>query len=116
LYAFSGYDLPQRFVVRDSATMAFVWETIFTGVSPRPDMPTIDFSRYMVLVAALGARSTSGYDILLDSAASTADGLVVTVRIVSPGNRNVLQVITRPVDVGVVPRLPGPVAFNDTFN
>jgi hypothetical protein len=115
LAAFSGYDQPERFVIRDSATMAMVWETIYRGVSPRPDMPFIDFTRNMVLVVALGTRATSGYNIVLDSATLGADGLTVYARISSPGGGAILPVVTQPLDAGVVPRTTGPVRFVDRF-
>jgi hypothetical protein len=115
LTTYSGYSQPQRFVVKDSATMALVWETIYRNVSSRPDMPLVDFTHYMVLVVALGTRPTTGWDILLDSAVAGSNGLVVYDRIGSPTGGAVLQVITAPVDVGVVPRMIGPVEFVDRF-
>jgi hypothetical protein len=115
LTSFSGYSEPQRFVVRDSATWAMVWETIYQSVSPRPDMPPVDFTRNMVLVVALGTRPTTGWDILLDSAVLGSDGLVVYERLSSAASNTVLPVVTRPVDVGVIPRSTGPVQFVDRF-
>ncbi len=115
LTAFSGYSQPQRFVVRDSASMAMVWETIYQHVSPRPDMPLVDFTRNMILVVALGASPTTGWDILLDSALLGADGLVGHGPITSSTSGAVLPVVTSPVDVGVVPRTTGPVLFVDHF-
>jgi protease stability complex PrcB-like protein len=115
LAAFSGYDQPERFVIRDSATMAMVWETIYRGVSPRPDMPLVDFTRNMVLVVALGARPTSGYNIVLDSATLAADGLTVYTQISSPAGGASLPFVTQPLDAGVVPRTTGPVRFVDRF-
>jgi hypothetical protein len=116
LTAVSGYPEPQRFVVRDSATMAMVWQTIYKTVSPRPDMPLVDFNKNMVLVAALGTRSTAGHDIVLESAEFGAEGLIVYTRISAPPpGLAVAQVITQPVDVGVVPLSTGPVRFVDRF-
>jgi len=94
--------------------MAMVWETIYRTVSPRPDMPFVDFSRNMVLVVALGTRPTSGYNIVLDSAELGADGLTVYTRISSPTG-GLATVLTQPVDVGVVARSTGTVRFVDRF-
>jgi hypothetical protein len=115
LAEFSGYDEPQRFVIRDSATMAMVWETIYRGVSPRPGMPLIDFTHNMVLVVALGTRPTSGYNIVLESATNGTDGLTVYARISAPSSSATLPVVTQPLDAGVVPRTTGPVRFVDRF-
>ena len=115
LITLSGHDQPQQYVVRDSATMAMTWETIYRNVSPRPEMPLIDFTRHMVLVVALGARPTAGYEILLDSATLGPDGLTVNVRHISPPSGAVAPVVTQPVDVGRVRRTTGPVTFRDLY-
>jgi hypothetical protein len=86
---------------------------IYRGVSPMPDVPTVDFAKHMVLVVALGTKPTGGYQILLDSAVRTTTGLTVYVRTVPPGSASAAAVITHPVDVGVVPKSDGAVTFLD---
>ena len=113
LIALSGHDQPQQYVVRDSATMAMTWETIYRNVTPRPSMPLIDFTRNMVLVVALGARPTSGYEILLDSATLGPDGLTVYVRRTSPRSGDAASVVTQPLDAAKIRRTTGPVTFRD---
>src|SRR6476646_3051450 len=84
---YSGFDTPTRVVVRDAVTWQAVWHQIYLRISPVPPVPAIDFSRQMVVVAALGSRSTGGYSILLDGATEAAnDGIAVTVNSSSPGS------------------------------
>jgi hypothetical protein len=66
----------------------------------------------MVVVVALGSRSTGGYSILIDGANEGENaGLVITVRSISPENCVVTAAFTQPVDVARLPRRDGSVVF-----
>ena len=110
---YSGFDKPTRLVVRDVVTWQTVWRQIYLRESPVPPLPAIDFSREMIIVAALGSHSTGGYSILLDRATeAAADGIAVTVNSSSPGsNCIVTEAFTQPVDVARLPLRRGPVSF-----
>jgi hypothetical protein len=110
---YSGLDSPERLVVRDAATWQTVWNQIYRGQSPVPPAPSVDFSRDMIVVVALGARPSSGYNILIDGASELAnDGVSVIVDSSSPGSNCVdAQVLTQPVDIARVPLRQGPVSF-----
>src|SRR5436189_1637397 len=99
----SGYDSAATLVVRDRDAWQQAWSEIHRRVSPIPPLPTIDFSTEMIVVAALGSRPTSGYDILFAGASEA--GAVVTLEVVakSPGPGCVtLTVVTSPVDLARV--------------
>lgn len=110
---FSGLDQPARVVVRDASAWQAIWSEIHEGRSSVPAVPAIDFSQEMIVVAALGSRGSSGYGILLESAAETGTGgIAITVRSTSPGsNCGVLTVITQPVDIARLGRRDGVVGF-----
>src|SRR5262245_64975265 len=80
-----------------------------------PPVPEVDFSREMVVVAALGRRPSSGYEIVF-TGASEADGVVtMELETKAPGPRCVtLSVITAPVDLARVPKRDGRVVFRPT--
>src|SRR5687768_7556191 len=61
----SAIAAPLRAVVRDATTWRGAWATIWGDVSPAPALPTVDFSRDMVVVAALGQRPTGGFSIVI---------------------------------------------------
>jgi hypothetical protein len=114
-YAFtfgSGMDRAARFVVRDAATWQATWNQIYQGSSPVPPLPAVDFSREMIVVAALGSHPTGGYNILLEGAAEApSNGTVFTVSSVSPGPRcATTQAFTQPVDIARLPLRSGPVS------
>jgi hypothetical protein len=111
---YSGIGQPERLVVRDNATWHTVWASIWSGTTPMPATPNVDFTKEMVIVAALGSRSTGGYSIVVDSAMATSAGLVVWIGTSSPGARCVTtQAFTAPVDVARMQRIDEPVGFVD---
>ena len=65
-----------RLVVRDRATWLDLWKRIYrvdTRLGEYPKLPEVDFSREMLVVAALGQQPTSGYSII--KADSMADAV-----------------------------------------
>lgn len=110
----SGVTTAQRTVIRDDAAWRAMWAVLMQNVSPQPELPTVDFTKEMLVVAALGERGSGGFSIVIDSAISTASGAVVVVHITSPGPQCMnTQVITSPVDVARIPRVSGTVQFRD---
>lgn len=70
-----------------------------------PALPDIDFSREILVVAALGERGSSGYIIVFEGAVENgAGGVDVVVRSLSPArNCGTLTVLTQPVDIARIP-------------
>jgi hypothetical protein len=109
----SGLTESTRLVVRDAATWKTTWSRIWTAI-PAPPLPTIDFSREMVIVVGLGTRPTSGHAIVIESAATEGGSLNVVVRTDTPGPGCLsAQMLTSPVDVARVPRSDATVQFSD---
>lgn len=112
---YSGLSTPARWVVRDPAAWHSIWSRIHAGVTPQPPVPVFDFSREVIVVAAMGGRGTGGYTILLEGANEDATG-GITIRVLStsPGpGCLVTQASTAPVDVASMPLRPGPVRFSE---
>lgn len=110
---YSGLDQPGRIVVRDETSWQALWSQIHERFSEVPPVPAVDFSREMVVVVALGLRSSGGYSILVDAAHEASNaGLLVTVRSISPGSKCArTAALTQPVDIARVPRRDGEVSF-----
>jgi hypothetical protein len=69
-----------RRVVRDSTAWRRVWEEAYSGISPAPPLPEVDFSRDMVLAVAFGSvRVEDGTTI--DSVGISKHQVVAVVRI-----------------------------------
>jgi hypothetical protein len=67
----------------------------------------------MIVVVALGSRSTGGYSILIDGASEAANnGVAVIVDSSSPGTDcAVTEAFTQPVDIARMPLRDGAVRF-----
>jgi hypothetical protein len=112
---YSGLRAPERQVIRDVAAWGRAWASIYQGRGVTPPLPFIDFTKDMIIVAALGERPTGGYDILLTGASRANDVITVKVEIQSPGSGcGVTLELTQPVDIAKMPRSSAYVQFQDT--
>lgn len=103
--AFSGFDTPQRLIIRSQNEWEDLWPTLFHRRLDVPALPNIDFTQNMVIVAGNGLKPTSGYAVSIAAASTTRRTMTVTVRSVSPGSNCVtFQVITSPIDLVLLPR------------
>jgi hypothetical protein len=109
---YSGLNTPARLAVRDAASWQSLWAQIYQRRFPVPPVPAIDFSRDMLVVAALGSRSSGGYVILIDGASGEGADVTIAVRSISPGPKcGVTGALTQPVDIARLPRRDGEVRF-----
>jgi len=109
---FSGYTDSVQLVVRDSATWRTAWQTIHRPFIPPPPVPPVDFAREMVLVAALGTRSSEGYEIVFENVREDSGGIEVAVRVSEPARGcPVGATMTQPVDLARIPASARPVRF-----
>ena len=113
--ASSGYDQPLTLVIHDRDTWARTWNDINRSLSPAPALPEIDFTKEMVLVAAIGSRPSSGFEVVFTGATESGDVVTVDVESRSPGPTCVLlPVVTAPVDLARIPRRNGAIVFRST--
>jgi PrcB C-terminal len=103
-----------RAVVRDSANWRALWARINRPFIPAPDLPPIDFSREMIVVAGLGTRPSGGYDIVIESAEQDSAGIEVALRRTGPApGCPVPAVMTQPLDVARIPASEQRVRFRE---
>jgi hypothetical protein len=103
-----------RTTITTEAEWQQVWAKLFACASDAPDLPAVDFSREMLVVAALGERSSSGYSVAIGHAAvGSDDTLHVRVIEYQPGRLcAVATVITYPVAIARVARTDAAVVFD----
>lgn len=100
--AYSSFDEPARLVIRDAGAWNQLWPQI-AGTASTP--PGVDFERDMVVVAAMGVRSSGGYDITVQGVFENADGVYVQILKSAPESGcATTQALTSPVTVVAVPR------------
>ncbi len=99
-------------VVKSRADWANLWSAATSGFDPPRDVPTVDFGRVVVLVAALGRRPTGGYEVFFTAVYEDEEHLYAIVTEVSPGIGCLTsQAFTAPVAIVTVPRREKPVRF-----
>ena len=107
------FDAAAQQVVRDQAAWQALWTRLHVNASPAPALPAVDFTRDMVVVAAMGTKSHGGYKIAITAAAEDAGKVTVEVTETSPGARCMnAMMMTSPVVVAKLPRRAGDVTFN----
>ena len=110
----SDFPNAEREVIRDVAAWSRAWASIYKNKGTKPPLPDIDFTKEMIVLVALGARPTGGYDILLTGATRDSDAITVTLESTSPGSGcGVTLSMTHPVDVARIPRSTTYVQFSE---
>ena len=102
-----------RLVIRDRDKFQELWDYITRSISDKPPLPEVDFSREMLIVAAMGPQR-SRYEIIVDSACEVDNQLEVVVR----SNKINLcgldvGVLPQTVDIVRLPRTDLPVVFKE---
>lgn len=112
--AYSGIEDSLRTVIRDAAEWKALWTRINRPFIPAPTLPSIDFRREMIVVAALGRRPSAGYDVVIEEVDQSQTGIDVGVRKMRPApGCPVSAVVTRPLDVARIPASDRPVRFHE---
>ncbi|HEX7118664.1 MAG TPA: protease complex subunit PrcB family protein [Longimicrobiales bacterium] len=108
----TGVPERRREVLRSHAALAAFWNALYANRRPVPPVPDIDFDGSMVVVAAMGERTSGGYAIDIEGIYRTDDAMYVVVHETAPGQGCVVAaVLTAPAVVVRVPRFDGPIAF-----
>lgn len=111
---YSGLSDSLRTVVRDSVQWSALWRGITRPFYPPPPLPHVDFDRDMLVVAALGARATGGYDVVIEGAQQDASTIEIALRTSSPApGCPVSAAMTQPVDLATIPASPRTVRFRE---
>jgi hypothetical protein len=103
-------------VIHNREAWVEMWKRIYNANPPDQAMallPEVDFSREMLIVAALGERPTGGYGIIIDSACEQEKELEVVVRSISRLRCGVTQSLTQPLDIVRLPKSELRVVFRE---
>ena len=109
---YSGIQSAEYGVVRDSAAWAALWGRIVApGTAPQP-LPAVNFSRDMVVYAALGRRSTGGRSAAIAPIYEAEGAYHAVVTEIRPGSGCAASpALTAPVALVRAPHWPGDVRF-----
>jgi hypothetical protein len=111
-------DKALRLVIKNRDEFSNLWKQLTAPVPPGqwvPPLPEVDFSKEMVVVAAMGQRPSSGYWIIIDGACEVDGQVEVFIRSVEDVSCGAhLGVVTYPADAVRIPRTGLPVVFRET--
>ena len=108
-YLYSPIHKPMDKVAGTPGQWASLWHRI-CGCSDVP--PAVDFDRHLVVVAALGQRTSGGFGIFIRGAERKRGVVEVLVEEVTPGNDcTVTTALTQPVDIAVMTKTSARVVF-----
>jgi len=109
-----GVTEPKRVVITNEEEWAELWRRVHTVRIPAPELPTVDFSKNMVLAVFMGQKPTSGYGVQITEVTRANGEIVVKVKETTPPKGAiVLQVLTQPFHIVVVPKVEGKVRFTE---
>ena len=109
---YTGIDQSRRLVIRTPQEWQAIWGELRHEQYPIMAPPAVDFSQFMVILAATGTRSTGGHAIRIEGVSRSGGRLFVVVQEIAPGAGCVTtQVLTSPVDSVQVPQSDEPVIF-----
>ena len=80
----SGFQSPLQMFIVSEKDWIDLWEKRQGSGAPQRTHPAVDFSRDVVVVAALGSKLTGGYSLEISKIVQTKDNVEVTVRIGAP--------------------------------
>jgi hypothetical protein len=112
-------DDPFRLVIRTRDEFNDFWKKLITSFQPNqviPPPPEVDFSKDMVIIAAMGMKPTSGYFVIIDGACEIDGHVEVFVSNIDSTKcgGGQLQVLTYPADAVRLPQTKLPVVFRET--
>jgi hypothetical protein len=109
-------ETPFRLVIRTREEFSDFWKRRIAPVPPGkwvPPMPEVDFSKDMIVVAAMGAKPSSGYGIMIDGACEVDGHIEVFVSSAGGCGGLQLAIVTAPADAVRIPQSDLPVVFHE---
>lgn len=111
---YTGVHDKQRLVLKNEAAWNQMWSQIVAGREPKPPLPEVNFVTEMVVVVAMGTRSSGGYAIDIDAVYESDGKLYVDVLETSPGaSCFVTGALTAPLHAVRVRRHDGAILFSE---
>ena len=103
--AFSGIREAKQEVVKNADAWEKLWKQHSTAAGSSDKIPTVDFSKEMVVVATMGTKRTGGYTIEIVDVEAKDKTLRISVKKTSPPpDAMTIQALTAPFHFVAVPK------------
>lgn len=111
---YGGMTVRERLVIRSASEWPAIWSRIHGSLTPPPDVVQPDFGTEVAVVAAMGEKSTGGFEIVIDSVTRHSRGSIVYITEQGPGsNCMTTQALTQPVHAVRAPRTDGSIWWRE---
>jgi len=97
---YGGHKPKAEYVIKDEKEWEKIWNSTYSICTPKPDAPTIDFSKDMVIAVYQGEFNTGGYGIEIKQITEGSNSLEVIVEETFPGpNDMVTMAFSQPYHI-----------------
>ncbi len=97
----------------DEASWLKLWGQLTANVSPSPAIPRVDYTRDIVILAAMGDKHSGGFKVEITGATEQGGKVVVEVTETSPGQKCMnAMMMTSPVVLAAIPKQQAEVTFH----
>ena len=80
----SNYISRMDIVLTDQNELNNIYDTLNSTITPKKEIPQIDFSEYQVVISCMGEKPTGGYSMDVDSIMNVEEDLVVYLKYNAP--------------------------------
>src|SRR6266536_670552 len=110
---YSGYTDATTTLIDNAFEWQNAWARLYATVSPKPDVPVVDFLNERVVLVSIGTRNSGGFAVHIDSLVTSDEGTRVFSTLTVPGSDcGVTEALTQPVHAVRVPTPATPVTFS----
>lgn len=75
-----------NYVVKNVSEFNFLWNKIYSGAVIKPELPEVNFDKYMVVAVFNGIETNRGYDIEITKVGEKNNSIYVFLKKILPGN------------------------------
>jgi PrcB C-terminal len=100
---------PQTLVYRDSGSFRSAWTQMYPAAGLRPALPLVDFTKWRVIIVAVGTKPNGGYHLSLERGQTARDSALLTLTLHTPAKGcGVSEELTTPAVAVATPIAPAP--------
>ncbi len=110
--SYSGHNSSQNYVITETSQWSNLWDIVHSTMTPKPDLPNVNFNNEMVIAVFQGSRLTGGYNIEITKIIEEENFVEVYVKETSPSPGDIVtQALTQPYHIVKTKRVDKKVIF-----
>lgn len=113
--SWSGHNDRKNYVIKDNTKWSNLWDIVHLRVTPKPELPDINFNDEMIIAVFQGSRPTGGYNIEITGIIEKENSIEVFIKETSPVGI-VTLVLTQPYHIVKIKKADKEVIFNHSLD